>query len=145
MVRIKNLFKKMKKENPSVAPFAARLELNSSSRLKFWHPSISATGIHGVTQWLMESKARWSREARAELAGQSFQALSVAASLSRGDGALRWQVTTWQVVCVHASAPNPPHSFSGRSKAQAGSQPISSISVARKVPRQPGSPGTGQQ
>lgn len=57
----------MKKENPSVAPFAAGLELSSSSRLKFCRPSISVTDILGVTHRLMESKARWSRESWAEL------------------------------------------------------------------------------
>lgn len=43
-------------------------------------------------------------------------------------------------ICVPTSAPNPPHSFSGRSKAQAGSQPISSSLCAQKSPVSVGLP-----
>lgn len=43
-------------------------------------------------------------------------------------------------ICVPTSAPNPPHSFSGRSKAQAGSQPISSSLCGQKSPVSVGLP-----
>lgn len=43
-------------------------------------------------------------------------------------------------VCVHASAPDPPYSFSGRSNAQAGSQPISSSLCGQKSPVSVGLP-----
>lgn len=104
----------MKKENPSVAPFADGMELNCSSRLKFLRPSISVTDIHEVTYWPMQSKARWSRRGvgRAGLLDLGLTAClpdslsrpSVAASLSWGDGALRWQVAhmTGSVhLCAH--------------------------------------------
>lgn len=85
-------------------------------------------------------------------ARQPFQALSVAASLSWGDGALRWQVAHMTgsgfLQCVSVC----PQGFltlltpsQEDLRPRLGPSPSAPVSVARKVLCQSGSPGIGQQ
>lgn len=151
------------KGNPSLAPFSGGMDLNSSSRLKFLRPSISvplfprgyilADGIQGkVVQTSCGPSGTSGPRAHCLPARQPCQALSVAASLSLGDGALKWymaHMTGGGFLQCESVRPHVLLTLLTPSqevlRPRLGPTPSAPVSVARKVLCQSGSPGIRQQ